>query len=59
MKEKMANNDDFWGAIGSVALGVVGGYFLIEILKGLNKCKKCGNEIPPNQDYCPYCGEKK
>ena len=55
----MANNDDFWGAIGSVALGVVGGYLLIEILKGLNKCKKCGNEIPSNQDYCPYCGERK
>lgn len=45
--------------LGKIALGILGGYFLIEILKSLNKCKSCGNQIPPNQDYCPYCGMKK
>lgn len=55
----MVDNDNFWGAIGSVALGIVGGYFLIEILNNLNKCKNCGNQIPPDHEYCPYCGAKK
>lgn len=50
------NNNDFWGAVGSVALGAVGGYLLIELLKNLRKCKNCGNKIPPENKICPYCG---
>ena len=45
--------------LGKIALGILGGYFLIEILKSLNKCKSCGNQIPLDYDYCPYCGTKK
>jgi len=50
------NNDDLWRAIGSVALGVVGGYLLIELLKNARKCKSCQNQLPPENKICPYCG---
>ena len=51
-------NDDF-DKIGKFWLGVLGGYVLIELLKSLNKCKNCQNQIPPNHEYCPYCGAKR
>ncbi len=45
--------------LGKIALGVLGGYFLIELLKNFNKCKSCGNKIPPNHNHCPYCGTRR
>lgn len=39
-------------------LGILGGFILLEILFG-NKCKRCGNTIPPFEKKCPYCGAEK
>lgn len=45
--------------IGIFLLGLIGGYLLIEILRSLNSCKTCNNQIPPNHEYCPYCGAQR
>ena len=42
-----------------IGLGILGGFILVDILKNLNKCKNCGNEIPNNLTYCPFCGANK
>ncbi|VVB83635.1 Uncharacterised protein [uncultured archaeon] len=42
-----------------VGLGILGGFILLDILFGLNKCKRCGGEIPPFEKRCPHCGAEK
>ncbi|MBN2422463.1 zinc-ribbon domain-containing protein [Candidatus Woesearchaeota archaeon] len=53
----MANED--LDKIGKFLLGLLGGYLLIEFLKSMNRCRNCNNQIPPNYEYCPYCGAKR
>ena len=53
---KMADDLD---KVGKFLLGLLGGYLLMELLKSLNRCKNCNNQIPLGKDYCPYCGAKK
>ncbi|MBW6442751.1 hypothetical protein K0A97_03160 [Patescibacteria group bacterium] len=43
--------------IGTIILGLVGGFILLDILS--NKCKNCGNIIPPFEKRCPHCGVEK
>lgn len=50
--------DDLGEAIAGIALGILGGIALAEILSRIfgKKCPRCGNTIPPNQFYCQRCG---
>ena len=48
---------DDWDKVGKVILGFVGGFILLDILS--DKCKSCGNKIPPLEKRCPHCGVQK
>ena len=40
-----------------IGLGILGGFILLDILS--EKCKFCGNKIPPLEKRCPHCGAEK
>lgn len=40
-----------------IGLGVFGGFILLDLLS--EKCKICGNKIPPFEKRCPHCGAEK
>ena len=49
--------DDLGEAIVGIALGILGGLALAEILDRIfgKKCPKCGNSVDQNQMYCLNC----
>ena len=52
--------DDLGEAIAGIALGIIGGLALAEILERLfgKKCPKCGSAVDQNQMYCLNCGAR-
>ena len=56
----MADDNDIIGELGSVAIGLVGGIALAEILSRAFKkyCTNCRNEVSFDQEYCNYCMHK-
>lgn len=56
---KMAK-DDLGEAIAGIALGILGGIALAEILNRIfgKKCPRCGNAVQQDQPYCLKCGER-
>lgn len=52
--------DDLGEAIAGIALGILGGLALAEILGRIfgKKCPKCGNTVDQNQLYCLKCGAR-
>ncbi|MEK6824157.1 MAG: hypothetical protein AABY06_03925 [Nanoarchaeota archaeon] len=52
--------DNWAGAISGLALGIIGGIALVEILNNLfgKKCPRCDSQVEINQEYCNICGCK-
>lgn len=50
--------ENMWDAVGSVALGVIGGIALAELLKKVlqKKCTICHNLNEANRAFCKFCG---
>ncbi len=51
------DSDDFWKLLGSIALGIIGGKVLLNLIKV--KCEYCGFEFPADQEVCPICRRKR
>ena len=47
-----------WDELAEVALGIIGGIALAELLKNIlqKKCPYCNNLNESNRKYCKFCG---
>lgn len=56
----MAENNNFLDAVSGLALGIIGGIALVEILNHIfgKKCPRCNSQVEINQEYCNVCGCK-